>query len=221
MSVDQPVYVRDVDVWFPADPENRESEDEDFLHALNLNSEFVNDHAVCWIMDLPRRPVEFVNVFQSNVDASRLVWHMVDANVDISRPVWCMANANFDAHSAERCCDFRGQCMDQRESNKFLLRAMCKRKTAFKHDGMAIKPVQCIIEANPDVYKTERRRDLHGEELKQQESIKFVLCSLCMHKTVYGKRQAAKDDARPYSGRRRADERAEMHRGQVIKAMYL
>lgn len=36
--MDQPVYVRDVDNRFPADPEESESEDEDILHDLNLNS---------------------------------------------------------------------------------------------------------------------------------------------------------------------------------------
>lgn len=161
----------------------------------------MNDRAVRWIMDLPREPVEFFDAFQSDVDARRPIRRMVDAN--------------FDAYSPEQRRGLRGQRMDQRESNEFLLCATCKRKTVFKRDGTAIKPARRIVEVSPDVYKTERYRNLRDDGRK---SIKFALCSSCMRKTVYAKMQAAKYAARGHSGSRRADRRPEMRRGQGTKA---
>lgn len=152
--MDQAVYIHDVDNWVPANPEESKSEDEEIFYDLNLHSGkgSTYKHSITTLSDLQR--VELVNDW-----------------------VWCMADANVGAYLPEQRRGLRGQRMDQREGNKFILCAVCKRKTVFKHDGTAINPAQYIVEAKPNVYKTKRRRVLRGEALKQRQIIKFTLLS--------------------------------------------
>ncbi|KZP15813.1 hypothetical protein FIBSPDRAFT_895482 [Athelia psychrophila] len=162
--------------------EESESEDEEILEGLNLNSDFVNDRTVRWIVDLPGGRVELIDVFRSddrNDRTSMPVQRTDDCDERTSRPVRRTVAVNERTSRPIRRTDSRNDRTNRP------VRRMGDADSDADFNAYFDADLDADFDADFDAYSPELRRNLRDRRVEQREGNDFLLCATCKCQTVF------------------------------------